>query len=77
MKLSVWERLTSESPKFFKIITNTSVTLAAAGGALIGASATIPELVLPLGLITFSKYCIVSGIVAAAVSKTTVDHTKL
>lgn len=71
-ELNLWKRLQGETPLFFKRVIALSVTLAAVGGALIGAEAAVTAFVLPPFLHTLSQWFIVAGLVGGAVSKTTV-----
>jgi hypothetical protein len=58
------DRLKAPTPKFFKILRNVGLGLAAAGGVLVAAPITIPALVVTIG-----GYLIVAGSVATAVSQ--------
>ena len=71
-KLTIWERITSESPKLFKTIVNVSMTFAGVATAVLTAPNVIPDFILPEDISTLCKYSIVAGIAAAAVGKTTV-----
>lgn len=74
-ELNLLKRLQGETPKFFKRVIALSLTLSAVGAALVSVNAAIPGFVLPPFLLTLSQWFIVSGIVAAAVSKTTVTSS--
>lgn len=69
--LSLMERLKSPTPKFFRILRNIGLGLAAAGGVLVAAPVSIP-----VGLVTLGGYLIVAGSVATAVAQTAVEGKK-
>lgn len=54
--LSLVQRLTAPTSKFFRIIRNVGLVLAAAGGAIIAA-----PIALPLTLVTVAGYLTVAG----------------
>jgi hypothetical protein len=58
------DRIKSPTPKFFKVLRNIGLGLAAAGGVLVAAPIAIPTLVVTIG-----GYLIVAGSVATAVSQ--------
>ncbi len=58
------DRLNAPTPKFFKILRNIGLGLAAAGGVLVAAPIAIPTI-----LVTIGGYLIVAGSVATAVSQ--------
>ncbi|NOS56058.1 MAG: hypothetical protein HOP37_07360 [Cyclobacteriaceae bacterium] len=62
------ERLKAPTPKFFRVLRNVGLALAAAGGALLSAPIT-----LPVAVITVAGYVTVAGGVITAVSQTAVD----
>lgn len=66
--LSLVQRLTATTSKFFRIIRNVGLVLAAAGGAIIAAPIT-----LPLTLVTVAGYLTVAGSVMTAVAQATVE----
>jgi hypothetical protein len=70
-EMTIMQRLQAPTPKFFRILRNVGLGLAAAGGVLVAA-----PVALPAGLITLGGYLIVAGSVATAVAQTTVDHNK-
>jgi hypothetical protein len=72
--MTLLERLSAETPNFFKKVINISLTISAAGAAVLGANSTVPDLNLPPNIVTYAKYAVLAGIVAAAVSKTTVKQ---
>ena len=62
------ERLKAPTPKFFRVLRNVGLALAAAGGALLTA-----PIALPVAVITVAGYITVAGGVITAVSQTAVD----
>lgn len=58
------DRLKAPTPKFFKVLRNIGLGLAAAGGILVAAPVAIPTALVALG-----GYLIVAGSVATAVSQ--------
>lgn len=58
------DRLKAPTPKFFKILRNIGLGLAAAGGVIIASPIAIPTLVVTIG-----GYLIVAGSVATAISQ--------
>ncbi len=58
------DRLKAPTPKFFKVLRNIGLGLAAAGGVLVAAPIAIPTL-----LVTIGGYLIVAGSVATAISQ--------
>ncbi len=62
--MKIIDRFTSPTPKFFKILRNVGLILAAAGGVLVAAPVSIP-----VALVTLGGYFIVAGSVATAVSQ--------
>ena len=70
--MNLIQRFKSPTPKFFRILRNVGLCLAAAGGILVAAPVAIP-----VGLVTAGGYLIVAGSVATAVAQaTTVDKQK-
>jgi len=69
MKLS--ERLQAPTPKFFRILRNIGIALAAAGGVILTAPIS-----LPVAVITIGGYLTVAGGVMTAVSQSAVDGEK-
>lgn len=63
------ERFNSPTPKFFRVLRNVGLGLAAAGGILVSAPVAIPVAVVTLG-----GYLIVAGSVATAVSQAVTKH---
>lgn len=70
-KMKLVERLKSPTPKFFRVLRNVGLALAAAGGALLTA-----PIALPAAAITVAGYLTVAGGVMTAVSQTAVDGEK-
>ena len=66
--LTLVERLTAPTSKFFRIIRNVGLCLAAAGGAILAAPVTLPAT-----LVTVAGYLTVAGSVMTAVAQATVD----
>jgi hypothetical protein len=66
--LTLVERLIAPTSKFFRIVRNVGLCLAAAGGAIIAAPVT-----LPVTLVTVAGYLTVAGSVITAVAQATVD----
>ncbi len=62
------ERLKAPTPKFFRVLRNVGLALAAAGGTLLTAPIT-----LPVAVVTVAGYLTVAGGVITAVSQTAVD----
>lgn len=65
------ERLKAPTPKFFRVLRNVGLALAAAGGALLTA-----PIALPVAVVTVAGYLAVAGGVITAVSQTAVDGEK-
>lgn len=72
--MNLKKRLLGETPKFFRRVINISLSLSAAATALLTTEALVDNFHLPSILIKFAQWCIVAGVVAAAVSKTTVQN---
>ena len=62
------ERLKAPTPKFFRVLRNVGLALAAAGSALLTA-----PIALPVAVVTVAGYLTVAGGVITAVSQTAVD----
>lgn len=62
------ERMKAPTPKFFRVLRNIGLALAAAGGALLAA-----PIALPAAVITVAGYITVAGGVMTAVSQTAVE----
>jgi hypothetical protein len=67
-ELTMVERLTAPTSKFFRIVRNVGLCLAAVGGAIIAA-----PIALPLTLVTVAGYLTVAGSVMTAVAQATVE----
>lgn len=62
------ERVKAPTPKFFRILRNVGLTLAAVGGAILAS-----PVALPAALLTVAGYVAVAGGVMTAVSQTVVE----
>ena len=62
--MKIIDRLKSPTPRFFKILRNIGLGLAAAGGVIVAAPVAIPAIIVTIG-----GYLIVAGSVATAVSQ--------
>ena len=58
------DRLKPPTPKFFKVLRNIGLGLAAAGGVIVASPIAIPTLIVTIG-----GYLIVAGSVATAISQ--------
>ena len=67
-RMKLIERLKAPTPKFFRVLRNIGIALAAAGGALLTAPISLPAAV-----ITIAGYLTVAGGVMTAISQTAVD----
>ncbi len=70
--LSITERITAPTPKFFRIVRTLGLLLGTIGGTIL----TIP-VAIPAALTTIAGYLVTAGAVTAAVSQTTVDWKEL
>lgn len=66
--LTLMERLTAPTSKFFKAIRTVGICLAAVGGAIIAA-----PVALPAAIVTVAGYLTVAGSVMTAVAQATVE----
>ncbi|MBS1564208.1 MAG: hypothetical protein JST39_07450 [Bacteroidetes bacterium] len=66
--MSIFERLTAATPAFFKKLRAISLSLAAAGGAVLAAPVDLPAI-----LTKVAGYLVVAGAVAGAVSQAAVE----
>ena len=66
--LSLVQRLTAPTSKFFRIVRNVGLCLAAVGGAIIAA-----PIALPVTIVTVAGYLTVAGSVMTAVAQATVE----
>lgn len=64
--MTVLKRAKATTPKFFKVLRNVGLVLAAVGGAILAAPVALPVLVTSVG-----GYLIVAGGVASAISQLT------
>ena len=65
---NIVSRATAPTPKFFKVLRNIGLALAAIGGTILTAPVVLPAVVLTVG-----GYLAVAGGVLSAVSQLTVD----
>jgi len=63
------KRAQAPTPKFFKVLRNIGLVLAAVGGTILAAPIALPVLVTSVG-----SYLVVAGGVASAVSQLTVNE---
>jgi len=70
--MNIVKRATAPTPKFFKILRNIGLVLAAIGGGILTAPVS-----LPVGLVTAGGYIILAGGVLSAVSQITVDDNAI
>ena len=63
--MNIIDRLKAPTPKFFRVLRNVGLGLAAAGGVLVASPIAIPTI-----LVTIGGYLIVGGSVATAISQT-------
>lgn len=66
--MNIIDRLKAPTPKFFRILRNVGLGLAAAGGVIVASPIAIPAIVVTIG-----GYLIVAGSVATAVSQAVTD----
>lgn len=69
--MNIIKRYQKPTPKFFRILRNIGLALAAAGGTLIAA-----PVALPASVISIATYLTVAGTVATAVSQAVVSDTE-
>lgn len=69
--MNIAKRYQKPTPKFFRVLRNIGITLAATGGAIIAA-----PFALPATLVTIATYITVAGTVATAVSQAVVSDDK-
>jgi uncharacterized membrane protein HdeD (DUF308 family) len=67
-KKNLLDRVTSPTPKFFRVLRTVGLALAAAGGAILTAPVSVPAAVL-----TVAGYVALAGGVLSAVSQATVE----
>ena len=68
--MTIIERAKAPTPKFFKVLRNVGLALAAAGGALLAAPISLPA-----GIVALGGYLTVGGTVLTAVSQVTVKDS--
>ena len=66
--MTIIERAKAPTPKFFKVLRNVGLALAAAGGALLAAPISLPA-----GIVALGGYLTIGGTVLTAVSQVTVE----
>lgn len=67
--MNLIERVKSPTPRFFRILRNVGLALAAAGAAILASPIALPVAVVSLG-----GYLTVGGAVLSAVSQVTVEN---
>lgn len=70
--ITLGQRLTAPTPKFFKVLRTVGLTLAAVGGAVVAA-----PIALPATITAIAGYLITAGTVVGAVSSLPVDFKAL
>lgn len=63
------DRLKAPTPKFFKVLRNVGLGLAAAGGVIVASPIAIPTIIVTIG-----GYFIVAGSVATAISQAVTEN---
>ena len=66
--MTIIERAKAPTPKFFKVLRNVGLALAAADGALLAAPISLPA-----GIVALGGYLTVGGTVLTEVSQVTVE----
>jgi hypothetical protein len=66
--MTIKSRLSGQTPKFFKKVRTIGLILAAAGGAILTAPATL-GLSIPAAVVSIGSYLALGGAVASAVSQ--------
>jgi hypothetical protein len=69
--MKIIERYKKPTPKFFRILRNIGIALAATGVAILAAPITLPAIVLSI-----ATYITVAGTVATTISQAVVSDTK-
>lgn len=69
--MNIIDRLKAPTPKFFRVLRNVGLGLAAAGGVLVASPIVLPALAVTIG-----GYLIVAGSVATAVSQAVTENEK-
>jgi ABC-type xylose transport system permease subunit len=70
--MNIINRVKAPTPKFFKVLRNIGLTLAAAGGAILTA-----PIALPVAVVTMGGYLVVAGSIMSAVSQATVTDQEV
>ena len=70
--MTIKKRITAPTPKFFKVLRNVGLVLAAIGGTILTAPIALPVVVTSVG-----GYLVVAGGVASAVSQLTVNEDEI
>jgi len=70
--MTIKKRITAPTPKFFKVLRNIGLVLAAIGGTILTAPIALPVVVTSVG-----GYLVVAGGVASAVSQLTVNEDEI
>ncbi len=66
--MNIIKRVKSPTPKFFRVLRNIGISIAAVGGVL-----TAAPVALPVAIVTLGGYLIVAGSVATAVAQAVVS----
>ncbi len=66
--MNLVQRLTSPTPKHFKVLRNIGLGLIAAGGTLLASPYHLPEIIAKIG-----EFLVVGGSVASAVAQSTTE----
>ena len=69
--MNIIDRVKAPTPKFFKVLRNVGLALAAAGGAILAS-----PIALPAGIVTVGGYLLAGGSVLSAVSQSTVEGSE-
>jgi uncharacterized membrane protein HdeD (DUF308 family) len=69
--MQIIKRMKHPTPKFFRVLRNVGIALAAAGGVILTAPISVPAIV-----ITIAGYMTVAGTVATVVSQAVVSDDK-
>ncbi|WP_421872953.1 DUF5675 family protein [Marinoscillum sp.] len=71
INMNIIDRVKAPTPKFFKVLRNVGLALAAAGGAILAS-----PIALPAGIVTVGGYLLAGGSVLSAVSQSTVEGSE-
>jgi len=69
--MKIVKRMKLPTPKFFRVLRNIGIALAAAGGVILTAPVSVPAIV-----ITIAGYMTVAGTVATVISQSVVSDDK-